>query len=125
MLCALADFFDVTTDELLGRHKEKQLAVIATDSPELGKSVAQLVNRYGFTVREICSSIGDARNAVKAEPAIGHIFASFSRPLSEDEQEDIPKKTCVVEVHSDNGDVLDGFELYLKNMTTLASLVQK
>ena len=32
ILCALADFFDVTTDELLGREKENTYAMIAASS---------------------------------------------------------------------------------------------
>ena len=124
MLCALADFFAVTTDELLGRNRHIQSAIVATDRPELASAIQKLVSAYGFTVKAVYSDIREAREAVTEEPAISHIFASFSKPLQE-ERDEMPKGTRLVEVHSDNGEVLDGFELYLKNMTTLSSLVQK
>ena len=125
MLCALADFFEVTTDELLGHKAQLQYAVIATDLPELGESIRQLVKNYGFIVKEIYPNIKAARDAILEAPSIRHLFASFSKPLSEEEQGEVPKGTRFVEVHSDNGEVLDGFELYLKNSNAIESLVSK
>ena len=43
MLCALADYFQVTTDELLGRTKEWKYAVIAAQTNELGQQIASLM----------------------------------------------------------------------------------
>lgn len=37
MLCAIADYFEITTDELLGRAKEFSYAVIASENIMLGK----------------------------------------------------------------------------------------
>ena len=42
MLCALADFFEVTTDELLGRSREWKYAVIAAENEILGNRIAAL-----------------------------------------------------------------------------------
>ena len=46
MLCALADYFEVTTDELLGRNKPYQQAIVVAESEELGQKIAALISTY-------------------------------------------------------------------------------
>lgn len=48
----LEDYFNVTTDELLGRVKELKYAVIAAETPELGKKVEEMAKRYGVAPTE-------------------------------------------------------------------------
>ena len=50
MLCALADYFGVTTDELLGRNGVLKEAVVVAASTELSDKIKQIVERYGFTI---------------------------------------------------------------------------
>ena len=126
MLCALADYFEVTTDELLGRNAQVKYAVIATDLPELQEDIKKLVESHGFLVRNIYPSIKDAREAIVADNRISHLFASFSRPLSEEEHGETPKGTRYVECHSDNKDgILPGFELYLRNKDAYDALAKQ
>lgn len=126
MLCALADFFGVTTDELLGRNTQVKYAVIATDLPELQEDIKRLIESYGFLVANIFPSIKEAREAIAADSRISHLFASFSRPLSEEEHGESPKGTRYIECHSDNKDgVLEGFEIYLQRRDTLDALAKQ
>ena len=126
MLCALADFFGVTTDELLGRNTQIKYAVIATDLPELQDAIKHLIESNGFIVKEIYSSMSNAREAVFEDSSISHLFASFSKPLSESEQGDVPKGTRYIECHCDNKDsVLDAFELYFQNMSAYEALAKQ
>ena len=125
MLCALADFFAVTTDDLLGRNEPRQYAVIATDQYELGNSIKHLAESYGFMIKEIYPSIKAARDAIIEDASVNHLFASFTTPLTEEEQGEAPHGIRYVEVHSDNGEVLDGFELYFKNRNDIELLKQK
>ena len=126
MLCALADFFGVTTDELLGRNTQVKYAVIATDLPELQEDIKRLIESYGFWVTNIFPSIKEAREAIAADSRISHLFASFSRPLSEEEHGESPKGTRYIECHSDNKDgVLEGFEIYLQRRDTLDALAKQ
>ena len=126
MLCALADFFCVTTDDLLGRNTQVNYAVIATDLPELRENIKKLIESYSFKVKYIYSSIKEARDAIASDPSISHLFASFSRPLTEEEQGDAPKGTRYVECHSDNKDaILEGFEIYLRNKDTYDALAKQ
>ena len=126
MLCALADFFEVTTDELLGRNTQVKYAVIATDLSELQEDIKKLVESYGFLVKNIYSDIVEAREAIAADPRISHLFASFSHPLREEERDEKPKGTRYIECHSDNIDgVLAGFEIYLKNKDHYDTLAEQ
>ena len=126
MLCALADYFQVTTDELLGRNPKAKYAVVAVTSQELGQQIIGLAKGYGFITKQVCSSYQDALDAAKADPAITHLFASFDRPLREEEKGDTPDGLCTVESQSETvQQVLDGFEIYFRNMPSYDVTMQK
>ena len=126
MLCALADFFGVTTDELLGRNAKIKYAVIATDLTGLQEDIKKLVESYHFHVKHIYPSIQDARDAASSDSSVSHIFASFSHPLKEEEYGDKPKGTRYIECHSDNKEgILSGFEIYLRNRDTYDALAEQ
>ena len=48
MLCALADYFGITTDHLLGRDKGTLYAYVAAPSEELVTKTAALAKEYGI-----------------------------------------------------------------------------
>ena len=126
MLCALADYFEVTTDELLSRNIQRKSAVIATDLSELQADMKNLIESYGFSVKEIYPTLSEARNAVIHDPSISHLFASFSNPLTEAELDENPKGTRCIECHSDDKNfVLEGFKLYLQNKDTYDALAEE
>lgn len=77
MLCALADFFEVTTDELLGRLYKQGLAVIAADNKECGKKIKALAAQFGIETAEICDSTQEAIDAVAAGDRITHLLIAF------------------------------------------------
>ena len=125
MLCALADFFEVTTDELLGRVKKWKYAVIAVSSDELSTEIRQLAKRYGFLIKSVYYSYDDALAAAKADPDVTHLFSSFDQPMSEEEKGDVDNLICI-ESHAETmQQILDGFELYFKNMPAFNSLATK
>lgn len=126
MLCALADYFGITTDTLLGRDMQVKYAVIATDLSELQEDIKKLIESYGFQVKNIYPSISEAREAILLDPTINHLFASFSQPLREAEFDEKPKGTRYIECHSDGIDgVLSGFEIYLKNKDSYDALAEQ
>jgi len=77
MLCALADFFAVTTDELLGRFRQFKHAVIAAATPELGKKVADLAKRYGVVAHSIHTDYEDAKTAAKEDDSIRYLISCY------------------------------------------------
>lgn len=126
MLCALADYFGVTTDTLLGRDMQVKYAVIATDLSELQEDIKKLIESYGFQVKNVYSDIVEARKAILEDSTISHVFASFSQPLREEEFDEKPKGTRYIECHSDGIDgVLSGFEIYLKNKDSYDALAEQ
>lgn len=126
MLCALADYFEVTTDELLGRNPKPLCAAIATASLELGEKVRALVKQYGiYTKHIIYGSYEDAMDVIKEDKAITHLFVSLDQAMGEHEKAE-NGDLRIVESYSENEEkVLEGFEFYLKNMTNLDAIAQK
>lgn len=125
MLCALADYFQVTTDELLGRSQKWMYAVIAVSSPELGEAIQSFVKRHGFITKQIFHNYADALDAVKADPAVTHLFASFDKPMTEEERIETDGIISIESQADTTQHVLDGFEIYLKNMPAIDSLASK
>lgn len=58
MLCELADFFQVTTDELLGRAKTQEF-VICDDAYPVRKGITRILEEYG------CRHVKEAENGAK------------------------------------------------------------
>ena len=118
MLCALADFFGVTTDELLGRSKKPLIAVIAAETPELGESIRALAKQYGISTGKICHSYPEAVDAVNGDPSFTH--------LSEENHRETRDNIYQIESQSaDRQKVLDGFEIYLKHMPVYDELCER
>ena len=77
MLCALADHFNVTTDELLGRAKELKYAVIAAETLELGKKVEAIAKRYGVVALSIHTDYEEAKVAVRENESARYFVCCF------------------------------------------------
>lgn len=50
MLCSIADFFDVSTDELLGRNKNKKKVIVVDDSEFIRESLKRILSDNGCEV---------------------------------------------------------------------------
>lgn len=110
MPCALADFFGVTTDSLLGRGIDKKCAVILAADEALGKKIADLIKEYHF---EPCGIFTDEAAALAAgeDPQIGYIIVGVHQngfwsgcPLQK-----------IVSCHSTDAGILQGLRLALKS----------
>ena len=123
MLCALADFFGVTTDELLGREKKPLRAVIAAETPELGEAIRNLAGQYGIVTKHIYHSYAEAVEAVNTDTSITHLLVSFTAPLTEEDHRSTRDDIYQIESNAVNQQkVLDGFALYLKNMPNFTEI---
>ena len=125
MLCALADYFGVTTDELLGRRAVKSQAVVAAQTEELGRRIADLARRYHIHTAAIFTDYNAALAfAESGAENIQYLFAATDYPLEEREM-DNTHGVIHVNVHITNGtdeDALNGIELYLKNMDAFKNI---
>ena len=77
MLCALADFFTVTTDELLGRFTQFKHAVISAENPELGKKVADLAKCYGVVTHSIHVNYEEAKVVARENDSVRYLIACY------------------------------------------------
>jgi len=77
MLCALADFFAVTTDELLGRAKEVKYAIIAAENEALGKKVAAIAKDYGIAAQGIYTDFAEATAVTKEDVSVQYLIACY------------------------------------------------
>ena len=123
MLCALADYFEVTTDDLLGRATEKKQAVVVAQTEELGHKIAELAEKYNIQTRAILTDYAKALSLAKTE-AIHYLFTATDDPLEEREYDDT-NGVVHVNVHVTDGTddtALDGIELYLKNQDAFKNI---
>ena len=78
MLCALADYFAVTTDELLGRAKTLRFAVIAAETPVLGQKAAAIAREYGIIARSIHTDYEAAKTAAAEDELVRYLIACYT-----------------------------------------------
>ncbi len=74
MLCALADYFGVTADQLLGRSTEKKFAIVSASSRELGAKIQSLAEQHGIVVTGVFDSKDDAAAAIREDTQITHLI---------------------------------------------------
>lgn len=118
MLCALADYFEVSTDELLGRNTVHKQALVVAENEELGKKIVALAQKYNIRTCAVFTDY-EAGLAFEAEhkDEIQYMFTALDHPLEEDEMHD-GNGVIHVNVHHTGGtdeDKLNGIELYLRN----------
>lgn len=125
MLCALADYFQVTTDALLGRKPKPLCAAVATDSLPLMDSIEHFLRQHSFPVKhKIFGSFAEALEIVKGDPCVTHLFVSYDDPNLKYENHGVDAR--IVGSHADTLEhILDGFELYINNMPHFEALASK
>ena len=125
MLCALADYFQVTTDCLLGREPKPFCAAIATSSLELLDKIEELVSRYGFRVKhKIYGSYEEAMAIVDNDPSVTHLFISFDAPMESHPRGKTEARIIESQAKSVQ-ETLAGFEIYLKNIPNIEALAAR
>ena len=117
MLCALADYFNVTTDELLARNKEIKYAVVVTASPELGKKIEQKANEYGFQISGHFDNYRDALSYAMDQEHCKHIFIGLPDTLTMEERDATPQEISACQSLGDSDDgILNGFDMFFRHM---------
>ena len=115
MLCALADYFGITTDHLLGRDKGTLYAYVAAPSEELVTKTAALAKEYGIETLCRFDDFAEAVEAANADPRVTHLLvccedARFSME-NMDTRDDL--KT-IVSLGNNHQDILNGFSMMLR-----------
>ena len=128
MLCALADYFEVTTDELLGRNTVQKQAIIVAETEELGRKISDLIRKYNIQTNAVLTdykaALAIADFEAERNNAVEYLLTAINRPLNEHEMDNAHGITHV-NVHVTGGtdeDYLNGIELYLKNMIAFKNI---
>lgn len=125
MLCALADYFAVTTDELLGRAKEWKHAVIAAQTEDLGQKIKVLARNYGIAAKAVYTTYEEALAHTNQDSAVAILLISMEEPMTEDELNDCRSGVTRVNVNcKTEQQTLDGFALYFKHMDSIQALAE-
>lgn len=116
MLCALADFFDVTTDELLGREKENTYAMIAASSGELADKIQALAKQHGITPLRCFADFAEAVEAANGDPRVSYLLVSREEArFSMEEMHTRDNLKTIVSLGNNDQDILGGFEMMLRD----------
>lgn len=125
MLCALADYFHVSTDELLGRDVMRKQAIIVVEKEEFGHKIEALAANYNIQTLAIFADPEEAL-AYKAahKDEIQYMFTAVTEPLEKEETDNADGIIHVDVQHpiNDEDAALNGIELYLKNEETFKTL---
>jgi len=113
MLCALADYFQVTTDELLGRNRKAMYAVIVTENHQLGDRIKALAEDYGFITVGIYTDREEAMAAALENEKVKYILAGMYQGGFFD---DSPLQK-LVSVSPTDDEIIDGFKWVFENCT--------
>ena len=106
MLCALADYFEVTTDELLGRMHKWKYAVIGAETAELGEKIAALARRYGIAAKRIYTDFQAAVAQADRDAEIRYIIAGYHTGW----YGYVGAASTLVSVHPTDQEILDAFQ---------------
>lgn len=126
MLCALADFFCVSTDALLGREKEPKYAVIAAQTAELGEKIKALALNHGISIRGIYTTYPEAREHLRNDGIVKMILISLNDPPSESRMREASKGLTQISVSCDTDqETLDNFAMYFQHLDLFYSKGEK
>lgn len=115
MLCALADYFGVTTDELLGRQRQKKYAMIAAPTRELADKTQALAEQYGIETLRRFDDFAEAVEAANGDTRVTYLLVSQEEArFSLEEMHTRENLNVIVSLGSDHQDILKGFERMLR-----------
>ena len=89
MVCAIADYFGVTTDELLGRSRELKKLVIL-EQGEDRKLIERLLKNHGFCATAYATDPSEAGRLKREKEAVG-VLRIGRKPITPNEQNSLGK----------------------------------
>lgn len=116
MLCALADYFEVTTDELLGRTKEKLYAYVAAPSHDLADKTVALAKEHGIETLRCFDDFPEALASANQDLRITYLLVCCEDARFTVEKMDTRDNLkTIVSLGTSHQDILNGFEMMLRS----------
>lgn len=111
MVCALADFFQVTTDALLGRNVRLKKIMMVMDDQNYEKRAAALARSCGYQVEAFCDSFEDALERAKQRDDIEFIVHVGRETLTREQQNEAGRFKVVDCVSDDSSQMMSNLEM--------------
>ena len=87
MLVAIADFFQVSTDELLGRTRYMKKAIVVTTKKDFARKVEALARQYGMITEAVCDTYQEAKAIAHKDRDISYFLLCEKNPEVEKDSE--------------------------------------
>ena len=112
----LCKILGITTDELLGRNKEKKYAMIAAPTRELADKTQALAEKYGMETLRRFDDFAEALEAANDDARVSCLLVSSEETrFSLENMHSKDNLNVIVSLGSSHEDILKGFERMLRD----------
>lgn len=117
MVCALADYFQVTTDELLGRNVRLKKILMVMEERDHEKRAAALARSCGYQVEAFCDSFDAAVEQAKQQEDIEFIVHVGSDSLTREQQKQAGRFHIADCIYDDPSEQMQNLEMVFSIMS--------
>lgn len=112
-LINLADYFEISLDEMTGRNQVQKKALLLTEYPDLSQKLKELLEQYRIILLKQCTELEAAKEYCNQNDLDMILVASRER--KDTVSDEFPDKTVILSVSENEEEILKGFEFAIKN----------
>lgn len=112
-LINLADYFEISLDEMTGRNQVQKKALLLTEYPDLSQKLKELLEQYRIILLKQCTELEAAKEYCNQNDLDMILVAGRER--KDTVSDEFPDKTVILSVSENEEEILKGFEFAIKN----------
>lgn len=112
-LINLADYFEISLDEMTGRNQVQKKALLLTEYPDLSQKLKELLEQYRIILLKQCTEL-EAAKEYSNQNDLDMILVA-GRERKDTVSDEFPDKTVILSVSENEEEILKGFEFAIKN----------
>lgn len=112
-LINLADYFEISLDEMTGRNQVQKKALLLTEYPDLSQKLKELLEQYRIILLKQCTELEAAKEYCNQNDLDMILVAGRER--KDMVSDEFPDKTVILSVSENEEEILKGFEFAIKN----------
>lgn len=112
-LINLADYFEISLDEMTGRNQVQKKALLLTEYPDLSQKLKELLEQYRIILLKQCTELEAAKEYCNQNDLDMILVADRER--KDTVSDEFPDKTVILSVSENEEEILKGFEFAIKN----------